>query len=99
MHAGGETEEHINVTTRKVKVSVPLTDAKDEQDQADKISVAGSVSDVTTPPPMTGTIPPGLNPFTREWFAQMIGAAASSAATAVAQSSRCLLYTSDAADE
>ena len=92
VHAGGEDGEHVNVTTRRVKVSVPLTDAKGEQDQTDKISVAGSVSDVTPPPPVTGSIPPGLNPFTPEWFAQMIGAAASSAATAaataVAQSSR-----------
>ena len=54
--------------------------------EAYKISVAGSVSDVT-PPPQT-TKHPLLNPFTPEWFAQVIGAAASAAATAVANTSR-----------
>ena len=37
-------------------------------------------------PPQDGL--PGLNPFTPEWFAQIIGAAATAAATAVASSSR-----------
>ena len=51
-------------------------------DDADRISLAGSVSDVTAPPNV-GDLPT-LNPFTPEWFAQIIGAAATTAATAAA---------------
>ena len=71
-HAGNEEEVKINsdnVTTRRGR----RLGAADE----DNISV---VSDVTAPPG-SGTHPP-LNPFTPEWFAQIIGAAASAAATA-----------------
>ena len=66
---------------------MPLTGAK-EDDHTDKISVVGSVSDVTPPPPLPTQPPSGLNPFTPEWFTQLIGAAVSAAATAVAQSSQ-----------
>ena len=55
-----------------------LTDANDD---ADKISLAGSVAGGAGDQPQ-------LNPFTPEWFAQVIGAAATAAATAVANSSR-----------
>ena len=61
------------------------TQTNDALHDADKISV-GSVSDVT-PPPSTGSHPP-LNPFTPEWFAQLVSTAASAAATAVANSAR-----------
>ena len=44
--------------------------------------MAGSVSDITHPPPSANH--PPLNPFTPEWFAQVIGAAATAVATAVA---------------
>ena len=51
-----------------------------------------SVSDVTPPPPSTdlpsATGNPQLNPFTPEWFAQIIGAAASAAATAAVRADR-----------
>ena len=77
VHAATE-EIHSNVTTRRVANKGPEPTSKSEED---KISV---VSDVTPPPPPAGTIPPGLNPFTPEWFAQVIGAAASSAASAAA---------------
>ena len=46
----------------------------------DKISVADSVHGV----PPSATDLPQLNPFTPEWFTQVIGAAASAAATAAA---------------
>ena len=86
VHAGDREErdnyEHANVTTRRNKNTVLTND-----DQADKISVAGSVSDVTPPPNLgagaSGQHPP-INPFTPEWFAQLVGAAASAAARAVA---------------
>ena len=42
------------------------------------------VSDVTPPP--NSDLPPGLNPFTPEWFAKIIGAAASAAASAAVSS-------------
>ena len=83
--------EDDNVTTRTTLRQDQLTkrtnpDAKDED--VDRISVA-SVSDVT-PPPRTDPGPnfPPLNPFTPEWFAQIIGAAATAAATAVANTPR-----------
>ena len=75
VHSGREEEEHANVTTRGEKPKHPHPKADE-----DKISV---VSDVTPPPP-AATMPPGLNPFTPEWFAQLVGAAASSAASAAA---------------
>ena len=85
---GGDTNVNVNVTTRRGQTLAPDIHASDE----DKISVAGSVSDVT-PPPGAGAHPnPQLNPFTPEWFAQLVGAAANAAATAAATA--CLLYTS-----
>ena len=75
---GGE-EQNINVTTRRGQVLAPDLRARADED---KISIAGSVSDVT-PPPNHGTHPQ-LNPFTPEWFAQLVGAAANAAATAAA---------------
>ena len=93
---GAATErENINVTTRRPRdgVFTSATDLPDgavgtdnAADNTDKISVAGSVSDVT-PPPNTHNHPP-LNPFTAEWFAQLVETAATAAATAVANSSR-----------
>ena len=77
---GGDTNVNVNVTTRRGQTLAPDIHASDE----DKISVAGSVSDVT-PPPGAGSHPnPQLNPFTPEWFAQLVGAAANAAATAAA---------------
>ena len=79
------------MTTRRVKGQVnDLTDKQEvgnaaKADDADKISVAGSVSDVT-PPPQTANHPQ-LNPFTPEWFAQVIGAAATAPATALENTS------------
>ena len=89
-----ETEEHANVTTRRGKVHFDKdsdylqqgADTKRSADQdADKISV---VSDVTPPPPPppppSSANYPQINPFTPEWFSQLIGAAVTAAATAVA---------------
>ena len=74
-----------NVTTRKKLADTAAGGQARSAAQAaddDKISV---VSDVTPPPPPPPAAPSGLNPFTPEWFAQMIGAAASAAATAAAK--------------
>ena len=61
-----------------------LTSDADE----DKISIAGDADGVPPPatgiPPPAANVPPGLNPFTPEWFAQVINAAATTAATAAA---------------
>ena len=81
IHATGE-EESVNTNKESFFGAGGLTSRADE----DKISVADSVSDVAPPPP--SGIPAGLNPFTPEWFEQMISAAATAAATAVASSSR-----------
>ena len=73
-----------NITTRDKRRGQQLTDknvafdgakAGDAADaaDADKISV---VSDVT-PPPQMAFNHPQINPFTPEWFAQLVGAAAS----------------------
>ena len=56
VHSAREEDEHINVTTRKVKGRVSGLTAgnaagKTDDPDTDKISVAGSVSDVTPPPP------------------------------------------------
>ena len=88
VHGSAIEDEHANVTTRKGKVHFG-GDKKNENedclpDAADKISVAGSVSDVTPPPPPSQPNFPPINPFTPEWFAQLVGAAATAAATAVA---------------
>ena len=55
----------------------------------DRISVVGDAAESTPPPPtqQQANFPP-LNPFTPEWFAQIIGAAATAAATAVANTPR-----------
>ena len=80
---------NANVTTRKGKSSPTGTQADSggarakDSSQQDNVSV---VSDVTPPPNHGGF--PQLNPFTPEWFQQMIGAAVSAAATAVANSAR-----------
>ena len=94
VHRSGEEEEsqHDNVTVRRVRIQDGLTDAAGgldakPADNADGISVAGSVSDVTPPPPPTPHHPQ-LNPFTPEWFAQLVSTAATAAATAVANSAR-----------
>ena len=78
VHAAKD-EINANVTTRRVHSDSKMQDPTSRLDE-DKISV---VSDVTPPPP-PGTLPSGLNPFTPEWFAQLVGAAASSAASAAA---------------
>ena len=86
VHAAREDGDtgNVNVTTRRGGASGTRTRQDD-----DKISIAGSVSDVTPPPPPAGNgSHPQLNPFTPEWFAQVIGAAATAAATAVAGSHR-----------
>ena len=81
---GGE-DTFSNVTTRKVKDRLPHSSPADtKEDDTDKISIAEAVSDVTPPPPPTSFGNPQLNPFTPEWFQQLIGAAVSAAATAVA---------------
>ena len=85
VHAEREEEQVDNVTVRKVHTRHDHTSAGASKidDNADKISV---VSDVTPPPPPTTSgLPSGLNPFTPEWFAQVIGAAATAAVTAMAQ--------------
>ena len=109
VHSAREDEY---VTSRSVNRQNRLTnqdnatDAKTEDADADRISVA-SLQDATTTPQAgatpaaqggssslpqagagAGTSPnfPPLNPFTPEWFAQIIGAAATAAATAVASS-------------
>ena len=78
VHAAGD-RINSNVTTRRVNHDNKLPEPTSKAEE-DKISV---VSDVTPPPP-PGSIPQGLNPFTPEWFAQLVGAAASSAASAAA---------------
>ena len=83
VHTERRQEQHINVTTRRDRKFINDDGITEEAARAadeDKISVAGSVSDVS-PPPNAGQHPQ-LNPFTLEWFAQVIGAAASAAATA-----------------
>ena len=91
VHENEQDREQINsnVTTRRrgVTVSDGLTADSHGAADEDKISIAGSVSDVTPPPPP----PPAsgqfsqLNPFTPEWFAQLVGTAASAAASAAVQ--------------
>ena len=71
-----EQQINSNVTTRGFAANNGLT--ADRAADEDKISVAGSVSDVT-PPPNADKLPQ-LNPFTPEWFAQLVGTAASGAA-------------------
>ena len=78
IHSEKEDGVSANVTVRRNK-EPDLT-----KNEEDKISVVSNV----TPPPAPGAVPPGLNPFTPEWFAQVIGAAATAAATAVANSAR-----------
>ena len=82
VHAGEEDEEvKIN------RDSVHHQRRRYNTANAERISVVDG--DATAPPPNTGTgAPPGLNPFTPEWFAQVIGAAATAAATAVAGAPR-----------
>ena len=77
----------MNVTTRKTRVHFT-----EEQAESDKIE-SDEVSDVTPPPPPSTDLPsatgnPQLNPFTPEWFAQIIGAEASAAATAAVRADR-----------
>ena len=88
MHTSDVREgEHVNVTMRKGRVNLTgkreavldgvQVDEQFSPDNADKISVVGSVSDVTPPPPPPPPSSyPQINPFTPEWFAQVIGAAA-----------------------
>ena len=68
--------EDGDVRADRERVRGNLTDANVRDD--DRISAAGSEAGDN----------PQLNPFTPEWFAQIIGAAATAAATAVATSSR-----------
>ena len=78
-----ERQEHVNDIQSAVHPG--LTSDTD----ADRISVAEDAESI--PPPAAQPPPaahPGLNPFTPEWFAQVIGAAATAAATAVANSPR-----------
>ena len=77
-----EIHSDANVTTRAKRNNLTGNAAVDD----DKISLADSISDAP-PPPGSANHPP-LNPFTPEWFAQMISAAATAAATAVASSPR-----------
>ena len=66
---------------------IPAATSASTTPDADKISAADSVSDVTPPPPNPPPHDlPGLNPFTPAWFAQVIGAATSAAATAAVAS-------------
>ena len=90
VHATREEDEYVNVTTRVKKRNDDLTSKRDLLGKdADKISIAGIVSDVTPPPhPPSSTNYPPLKPFTPEWFEQVIGAAATAAATAVANARR-----------
>ena len=85
VHEREQEHIHSNVTTRrdrKYTAAGGLT-ADPNAAEEDKISLAGSISDVT-PPPNLGQ-PPQLNPFTPEWFAQLVGTAASAAASAAVQ--------------
>ena len=79
---GQEQQVNSNVTTRRGFAATDGLTADRVADD-DKISVAGSVSDVT-PPPNSSQLPQ-LNPFTPEWFAQLVGTAASAAASAAVQ--------------
>ena len=81
VHVQEEREEDIQFGHgRRHHRADTLTLRADE----DKISVAGSIQgnlgNHAVPPPT----PDQLNPFTPEWFSQIIGAAASAAATAAA---------------
>ena len=81
--AAREQEQHVdaNVTVRRVKNrGEQLTPEAHVED--DKISIAGSTHEA---PPSTAGDLPQLNPFTPEWFAQLVGAAASAAASAAVQ--------------
>ena len=77
VHGGVEKEREdvgVNTSRRGQRLNDGLTSHVDD----DKISVSGSIHGV--PSPATDQ----LNPFTPEWFAQIIGAAANAAATAAA---------------
>ena len=90
IHAEIETDRvDVNVTSRsKARIDGLASESKgDDLRDADRISSADNVSDVTPPPPVTG-FPSGLNPFTPEWFTQLIGSAVTAAATAVANNTR-----------
>ena len=85
VHAASEQDVSSNVTIRRHKRATGLTN------EEDKISLADSVADDLPPPVRDGAgagagpgALPQLNPFTPEWFAQLVGAAATAAATAVA---------------
>ena len=80
-----QQEEHVNVTTRRNKAytNKGLTPDAAKLADEDKISVTGSLPDNTTAPPSADKLPE-LNPFTPEWFAQLVGAAASAATSAAA---------------
>ena len=89
VHAATGQEQHVNVTTRK-KYTEAFTGGQGDAAKSaeeDKISV---VSDVTPPPPPSGQAGnhPQINPFTQEWFANLIGAAASAAAHAAVAAPR-----------
>ena len=75
--------EHINanVTVRKRGGRV-LTSIEEHDDREDLLT--GDGDDIRNAGQVPPTMPSGLNPFTPEWFAQIIGAAATAAATAVA---------------
>ena len=80
-------QEQVDETTKRERVRLTGADGQAARaaaaEDADRISVAGSVPDVTPPPPTQASPDRSqLNPFTPEWFAQVIGAAANAAATA-----------------
>ena len=78
-------DEQVNVGDEQVNVDATGMGTHDDrqQEDADRISLAGSLPGV---PPPAGP-PPATPPFLAEWFVQVIGAAATAAATAVATAS------------
>ena len=82
----------------KVSIEVDIHSANEEEDRFANVNTrrgrgrsTTGAADATDGVPAAGTSSsthPQLNPFTPEWFAQIIGAAATAAATAVANSPR-----------
>ena len=77
VHGGGEKEKD-DISVSAGRRGQRLTDGLTSPADDDKISVAGSIHGNSTP------AADQLNPFTPEWFAQIIGAATKAAATAAA---------------
>ena len=88
VHSGTEDNQDqpgVNVSKNDVKNQI-LTAARDDAERISSADAPAGTPGATAASGSSDHSPP--NPFTPEWFAQIIGAAATAAATAVATSSR-----------